>query len=262
MKQTNKLLFIATLIVAGCVKEQPKNEEKEYSRANFDTVYNEIATVMDMYSDTAVANDYLCEQIKKLSSDVFEVVATDSDFAHNLYLRAFSRAFIATASQDSRHIPAKCCEKLIWAQNVFTTFSYGTWDYMTTIMMPSWREYENRYVDLSIMKSTDGTVGLVATFTNYTDTVIKNPTIAFEGKGRVLLELNSKNTTIDDSESGSGVVRMIINSLDEVLEVLKQSQFILAFYDTPQKRVMMEQMVLFLGYQRKYNSQVRNIFGE
>ena len=67
MKKTNMLLFIAALLVAGCVKEQPKNEVKEYSRANFDTVYNEIITVMDMYSDTAVANDYLCEQIKKLS---------------------------------------------------------------------------------------------------------------------------------------------------------------------------------------------------
>ena len=262
MKKTNMLLFIAALLVAGCVKEQPKNEEKEYSRANFDTVYNEIVTVMDMYGDTAVANDYLCEQIKKLSSDVFEVVATDSDFAHNIYLRAFSRAFFATVSQDSRPIPVKCCEKLIWSQNVFTTFSYGTWDYMTTTMMPSWQEYENRNVYLSIMKSTDGTEGLVATFTNYTDTVIKNPTIVFEGNGRVLLELNSKNTTIDDSESGSGVVRMIVNSLDEVLEVLKQSQFILAFYDTPKERVMTEQMVLFLDYQRKYNNQVRNIFGE
>lgn len=133
---------------------------------------------------------------------------------------------------------------------------------MTTTMMPSWQEYENRNVYLSIMKSTDGTEGLVATFTNYTDTVIKNPTIVFEGNGRVLLELNSKNTTIDDSESGNGVVRMIVNSLDEVLDVLKQSQFILAFYDTSKERVMTEQMVLFLDYQRKYNIQVRNIFVE
>ena len=47
-----------------------------------------------------------------------------------------------------------------------------------------------------------------------------------------------------------------------MLEVLKQSQFILAFYDTSKERVMTEQMVLFLDYQRKYNNQVRNIFGE
>ena len=262
---THKTIIITlctALLVVGCGKKQPENEKKECFRIDFDTVYNEMMTVLDMYDDTTIADDYLCEQIKKMSSDVLEVVATDSNFAQNTYLRSFSHAFCETLLfTDSRRIPVKCWEKLLWAPNVFTTFSCGKWDYMTSSMMPSWQEYENRYVSLSIMKSTDGREGLVATFTNFTDTVIKNPTIVFEKDGKALLELTAQNAILDETESEDGIVRLSVGSLDEVLEALKHSWFIDAFYDTPKERVFMEQMVLFLDYQRKYNCHARNIFG-
>ncbi|MBR4803021.1 MAG: hypothetical protein IK032_00100 [Bacteroidales bacterium] len=263
---THKKIIITlctALLVVGCGKKQSEKENKECSRVDFDIVYNEIETVLDMYFDTAVADDDLCEPIEKLSSDVLEVVATDSNFAQNTYLRAFSCSFFEALLlyDTTRSIPFKCYEKLYWAQNVFTTFSCGTWDYMTSRMMPSWQEYESRFVSLSIMKSTDGREGLVATFVNFTDTVIKNPTIVFERDGKALLELNPQNAKLDESESGDGIVRLSVDSLDEVLEALKHSWSINAFYDTPKERVQMYQSVLFLDHQRIFNSHVRNIFG-
>lgn len=263
---THKTIIItlcAALLVAGCGKEQPKVEEKEYTQEDFDALREENRDMLALISDSTLTAADLCEPIQQFSKKLCYAVAHDTNFERNSILRAYARYLFFDLSKDTREIPLKCYEWLICASDVFTCYYTDSFDVMTTSLFRASWEIENRFASLVFCKKDGKDCMFVLTAVNNTDTVMRNLKVFFEGADdETLLALTSSNADVDYSEAENGIVHMIVLPADKVLGALKKTRFIRVQYDAPKERVVMEQFVPSLDYQRKYNCHARNIFGE
>ena len=263
---THKTIIItlcAALLVAGCGKKQPKNEEKEFTQEDIDSLMEENEAVMTLLNDTTRTAAELCEPLQHYSNSLCYAVAHDHVFLRNLGTRGYARYLFFALAKDPREIPIKCYEKLICASDMFMCYNSDSVDVMTTTLFRASWEIENRFATLVFCKEDGKDCMFVLTVVNYTDTLIRNLKLSFEGADdEMLLELTSSNADVDYSRAEEGVVRMFVSPADKVLSALKKTKIIRVQYNAPQEHVIMEQGVLLLDYQRKFNSHVRNIFEE